>query len=87
MEKRFCDICEAPAVEYVHKARIKEPIGEPYQAYKSDSSGGVQGYWQCKIVVTPVLTFEEHQTGCVGWPDLCASCLRSLLVKLAESVN
>lgn len=88
MEKRFCDICEAPAdKETPLKAQAEEALGDPYQAYKSNSSGGVQGIWQCKIIVRPVITFEDHPKGIDGPPDLCGQCLKTLLSRLADSVD
>jgi len=87
VEKRFCDICEAPAEAYDHKVEIKKPIGDHYQAYKSDSAGGVQGVWQCKIVLRPVVTFEEHPRGFGGPPDLCRECLTGLLNDLRASLE
>lgn len=87
MEKRFCDICEAPAEKFADLVQFKRPVGETYQAYKSDTSGGVQGLWQCKIVVKPVITFEDHKAGFGGPPDLCRNCLKGLLIKLVDSVQ
>lgn len=84
MERRFCDICDSPAIDRMQLKQIEmlEAVGEPYQRRETTNSEPVEA--RCKIVVSAHFSFRDHQAGFSGPPDLCAKCVGDLLAKLAR---
>lgn len=74
MTKRFCDICEKPAIEHFDPAYYL-PI-EEWTSWKNPVN---QTKEQCAIKVKAYFGFENHKTGFGGPPDLCLQCMLDLV--------
>jgi len=70
MEKRFCDICDAPAPNRASERKKKIVLQKNLLC---DDSAEITG--------TFYLNFEKHSTGYGGPPDLCDKCFKNLLTK------
>ena len=68
MTKRFCDLCDRPAMEDL-KLEYHLPFGE---GRKSDATDG-RTIWT-SIKTSVVFQFVNHPTGYGGSPDLCLTC-------------
>lgn len=74
MTKRFCDICGSPATKKA-PFEVSLPCGKAWMSNDKDT-GLVQP------AVTIRANFVLRQDGFEGPPDLCASCVLNLMVKL-----
>ena len=72
MEKRFCDLCEAPAPKRRH------------QNSREILANSVLCDEKAKITGSFILSFKGHSTGFGGPPDLCDKCYSELIMKFKE---
>lgn len=74
--KRFCDICNEPAVDQ-NRERIEasQRIGEPREDEEYNRI-------QTSVTVTAIFGFRLHPSGFGGPPDLCKDCRIVLLKQL-----
>lgn len=86
MKKPFCDICGKPAMEQQwFKAAMN--VGEPRTGYETEHDGsGCEKTRQCVAVASVQFTFEQHQTGYGGPPDLCAEHARELVKMIHDRI-
>jgi hypothetical protein len=79
MLKKFCDLCERPALRElsveVAKAFGPERVDEEFNPI------------QARVNVRAVFTFTNHPSGFGGPPDLCAHCAMILLAELQEQMR
>lgn len=78
MKKAICDLCGEDALPDL-RAFVEMPCVEPYTA---TGNFGIEKR-QCKVVVKAVFSFQDHQTGFGGPPDLCLNCRNTLLKHLS----
>lgn len=86
MTKRFCDICGQPATEMSRISASKE-VGEPHNnVTQIQATSGLHSpaKVRTKIVVLACFSFERHETGFGGPPDLCQECANDLLRELVK---
>ena len=82
MQKRFCDICEKPALENPG-VLVSENWGLSREQYPHGHASKPEMF-QPQIVVTANFSFHKHPTGFGGPPDLCGECRRRLLCELVK---
>lgn len=75
MQKRFCDICEKPAVDNFEPSYY-QPVGEEWTSWKDPVNITKQ---QCAIKMRAVFGFDNHKSGFGGPPDLCLQCMLDLV--------
>jgi hypothetical protein len=73
MEKRFCDICDKPAVKRTTRHIVLQ------DKVLCDKSAKIQGIFN--------LSFKGHSTGFGGPPDLCEGCYSALFGKYMDAVS
>jgi hypothetical protein len=86
MNKKFCDICEAP-VEECRSSDIeaKTPWGKEYLGV--DAGSPTNSMKQCFITTTVHFGFRAHQSGFGGPPDLCTKCKKQLIHSIWNSLE
>lgn len=81
MTKRFCDLCGNAAIQDTNrKFMASENYGPKYTKFGTFS----EREEQCVIRVAVYFSFQNHECGFCGSPDLCEECAKKLISKLLE---
>lgn len=79
MTKRFCDLCQSPALD---ETRV-----ESHHKFEEWQRSIPQGTEVCYIETAILFSFNQHKTGFGGPPDLCKSCRIQLIEEALRKVK